>query len=248
MAKVGAKSMNALVVVPAYNEEGNIRKVLEELLRVQKDFDIAVINDGSWDDTGRLAEQFPVRVLFHPCNLGYGAALQSGFRYAERNGYTHLVQFDADGQHRPQDIATVLNALTATDAEVVLGSRFLGDGNLRLGQAKMLAIGIFRLLIRVFTGARVTDPTSGLRGLSRNVFAYYAVKDRFPNDFPDANVVLEMLLRKIRIREVPVGNRTREQGNSMHAGFGPILYMFTIMLSILVVLLNFLLSDGGRRA
>ena len=239
--------MNALVVVPAHNEEGNIRSALGELLRLYKHLDIVVVNDGSTDGTARLASQFPVRVLSHPCNLGYGAALQSGFRFAERNGYTHLIQFDADGQHRAQDIGAILDGFAGDGADVVLGSRFLGDRQFRLSAAKMLAVYLFRSLIRVFTGVAITDPTSGLRGLSRKVFAHYAVQDRFPADFPDANLILEMLLRKNRVREVPVGNRGRQRGTSMHAGLEPFFYVFIVLTSILAILLNFTLADGGRR-
>jgi len=113
-------AIRALVIVPAYNEAGNIEQALGKLLEVQPHLDVVVIDDGSSDATGTLAKQFPVALITHPCNLGYGAALQTGFRYAEREGYTHVVQFDADGQHLPEDISAILAGFQQNDVDVVI--------------------------------------------------------------------------------------------------------------------------------
>lgn len=239
--------MNALVVIPAYNEERNIRKVLSEFVGVHSFVDVVVINDGSSDATEQHAREFPVYVLSHPCNLGYGAALQSGFRFAEQKGYTHIVQFDSDGQHNPSDISVILNEFFKSDADVVIGSRYLGDAGFYPGWAKRVAVVLFQIIIRITTGKLVTDPTSGIRGLSRSVFSYYAVRDRFPSDFPDADIVIEMLLHGYHVREVPVGHRDRDQGTSMHSGLKPVVYILKVLISILSILLNFLFRKRGAR-
>lgn len=228
-----------LIIIPAYNEQENIGRVLEGLLVAGIPADILVINDGSQDNTGKVACQYPVHVISHPCNLGYGAALQTGFKYADEHGYSFIIQFDSDGQHDPADVSSIIAELQRGDTDIVMGSRFLDDGRqFETGLLKGAGIRFFRLLIRRLTGTAISDPTSGLRGVSRRVFAYYAVRDRFPADFPDADILIQMLLMKFRIKEVPATMRQREAGVSMHAGWKPIVYMMQIMLSIFIVMLR----------
>jgi glycosyltransferase involved in cell wall biosynthesis len=228
-----------LIVIPSFNEEQIIGKVLEELLTSDMNADILVVNDGSRDETEAVAKKYSVDVVSHPCNLGYGAALQTGYKYAEEQGYPFLIQFDADGQHDPSDLPFIMEALVESGTDIVMGSRFLdSEKRYETGIVKGAGIRFIRLVIRRLTGQHVSDPTSGLRGVSRRVFTYYSGKDRFPADFPDADILIHQILMDYRIKEVPARMRHRETGISMHAGLKPVLYMLQIMLGILIVMIR----------
>jgi glycosyltransferase involved in cell wall biosynthesis len=235
-----------LIVIPAYNEEANIRHVLEELLKRKLPADIVVVNDGSIDATESIARSFPVMVVTHPTNLGYGAALQTGYKWAAKKGYSYVLQFDSDGQHDPDDLNIIMEKLREGTADVVIGSRFLGDPKFYPGAAKMTAITLFRILIRLCAKTKITDPTSGLRGMSRNVFGFYSVRDRFPSDYPDANTVIQMLLNSFTVCEVPIHSKERNAGVSMHSGIRPFLYMLKILISIVSVVLNHQIVKWGK--
>jgi glycosyltransferase involved in cell wall biosynthesis len=237
-----------LIIIPSYNEEQALGGVLEELLRAQLPVDILVVNDGSSDRTVEVAARYPVTVLSHPYNLGYGAALQTGYLYAVSRKYPYVFQFDADGQHSPQDLPAMIRVLEEGEADIVMGSRFLpGSAEYHVDPLKRLAIRYFRWLIKRLTGVYVSDPTSGLRGISRRVFEYYAGRDRFPADFPDADILIQMILRKYRIREVPAHMRYRTAGVSMHVGIKPFLYLIKMTLSILLVLIRNRLSKRSGK-
>ncbi|MCL6549174.1 MAG: glycosyltransferase family 2 protein [Alicyclobacillus sp.] len=231
--------MKTLIAIPAYNEAHNIGRVLKALSDAKLGADILVVNDGSMDQTETIALAYSVEVISHPCNMGYGAALQTAYKYATLHGYDRVVQFDSDGQHRVEDIATLLStAQNCGEPDIVLGSRFLGDARFYPGPGKMSVIRMFRQIIRLLTRRRITDPTSGLRLVGRRVFTHYAAYNRFPNDFPDADVIIDVLLRKWDIVEVPVSNTRRVHGRSMHAGLRPIVYVCKVLLSIFVVVMN----------
>jgi len=232
-----------LIIIPSYNEEQNLGKVLEGLLSMGLPADILVVDDGSADQTAEIAARYPVTVVSHPYNLGYGAALQTGFMYARERNYRYVVQFDADGQHNPQDLPAIMNELMQEDVEIVMGSRFMeNSSDYQLGALKKLGIKFFRGLIYSLTGTKISDPTSGLRGVSEKVYRYYAGWDCFPADYPDADILIQMILRRYRIREIPAHMRIREAGISMHAGIKPLFYMMKISLCILIVLLRHTLS------
>ncbi len=234
--------MKCLIVIPAFNEESSLGQVLDGLLAMELETGILVVDDGSSDGTAELAKTYPIHVVSHPCNLGYGAALQTGFKFASYLGYSHVIQFDADGQHSPKDIRVLMDALLDTDADVVIGSRFLGPNGFHPELSKRLAIGLFRSVIWLFTRMWITDPTSGLRGVARPVFLYYSVANRYPPDYPDADMVIHMLLHGWSLKEVPVRHKQREQGVSMHSGIKPFIYMLKVLMSILSVVLGYYLA------
>ncbi len=232
-----------LLIIPAYNEAENIGKVIEELLAFDLPIDILIVNDGSVDRTAEICAQYPVTVVSHPYNLGYGAALQSGYMYAYEKQYRFVLQFDADGQHHPGDLFRIIDELQTGEADIVIGSRYLAGGSsFHMGPVKRLGVQLFRWLIYSLTDTKISDPTSGLRGITEKVFRYYMKRDRFPADYPDADILIQMILRKYRIREIPANMRSREAGESMHAGLKPLLYLIKISLCILVVLLRHKLS------
>jgi len=228
---------DCLIIIPAYNEERNIKKVLSGLKKSHHSLDILVVNDGSTDNTEAIAVAEKARVLSLPFNLGYGGALQAGFKYAVLEGYRYVIQFDGDGQHDPEDVKTILELLELGN-DIVIGSRFLGRGSFKAGILKKTAINIFRLIIKASTGVKVTDPSSGLQGLSRRAFSYYSRMGHFPHDYPDADVLIQMILAGFKVVEFPAEIRAREAGRSMHAGLRPVFYFIKMLISILVVLLR----------
>jgi glycosyltransferase involved in cell wall biosynthesis len=170
--------------------------------------------------------------------LGYGAALQSGFKFAEMKKYPYILQFDADGQHNPMDLVLIMDELVKGVDDIVIGSRFLGDPNFNPGLFKKAAITCFRWIISSLTHTKITDPTSGLRGLNRNIFSFYSIRDRFPADFPDADIMIQMILNGFKVKEVPISSRARTEGESMHSGIKPFVYILKISLSILIIMLR----------
>jgi glycosyltransferase involved in cell wall biosynthesis len=232
-----------LIIIPAYNEQENIGKVLQGILALNLEADVLVVDDGSLDQTAMIADSYGVRVVSHPYNLGYGAALQTGYKYALGKGYPYVLQFDGDGQHDPVNLPMLMQELNKGDSDIVIGSRYMEGGtSFKSGVAKKVGVQFFRSLIHTLTGMRISDPTSGLRGVSHNVFGYYAIRDRFPADFPDADILIQQILRKYRIREIPAHMRIREAGVSMHGGIKPLFYMIKISLSIVIVLLQYKLA------
>lgn len=239
---------DTLIVIPAFNEEKGIRQVLERLRALDDQADVFVVNDGSKDGTYRiLKEEQTGFFVTHPINLGYGAALQTAYKYAVNKGYRYVAQFDADGQHHPDDLRRLMAELRKDEADVVIGSRVLGDPTFSPGFRKRIALLWFRSMIRLLTRRKITDPTSGLKGFNRTVFQYLATSQTFPMDFPDADMIIHMYYLGYAIKEIPIQSREREQGTSMHAGlYRQLVYMLKVTLSILVVCVHHLVAKRRR--
>lgn len=229
--------MRTLIVMPAYNEAANLPATIAGVRSVLPGVDLAVVDDCSRDSTAEIAHRCGAVVLPLPINLGYGGALQVGFLYADREGYDEVVQMDADGQHEPTCVADLLDALRTTDADLVLGSRFLTPGAYRPSPARALGMALMRRILRVTTGERITDPTSGFQALNRRAIRLYA-SDVYPTDFPDTDVLIMILRAGLKVREIPVVMHPRLSGTSMHSGLKPVWYMFKMLLSIAVTLLR----------
>lgn len=238
---------DTLIIIPAYNEEKGINGVLTSLDRFDYNTDVLVVNDGSIDRTAEIVLQHQAYLISHPINLGYGAALQTAFRFAVSRKYAYVVQFDADGQHHCDDLRQLIEEMRKDTDDVVIGSRVLGDPSYAPGVRKRIAFFWFISMIRLLTGKRVTDPTSGLRGLSRRIFSYYATSSSFPNDFPDADTIIHMFYQGFRIREFPIRSQARQVGISMHSGlFKHAIYMLKVTLSIIAILVHHLIFDRRK--
>lgn len=237
------KKKEVLIIIPAYNEGKNIGALLEQLGRTEiAEFaDVLVLNDASGDNTAEVVRQHGHTVVTHVYNLGYGSGLQLGYKYAERNQYRYVIQMDADGQHDVCNVKALYQALRTPDTQgkypdIVLGSRFLeGSVSFPVSVLKKQAFALFRLLIRLGTGKKIMDPTTGLQGLSRRAFSYYAGYGHFDDKYPDANMIMQMLMLGFRIEEIPAVMYARTEGTSMHSGLKPIIYMFRMMFSIIAV-------------
>jgi glycosyltransferase involved in cell wall biosynthesis len=223
-----------LVVTPAYNEAKRIRRVLSEV-RALGIGDVLVVDDGSVDDTAAEARATGAIVAVHPVNLGYGAALQTGYRYALRHGYDAVLQLDADGQHDPASIPPLLDALRSAD--VVVGSRFLaGSGSYRPPLTRRMGMWIFGKVAGLISGKRITDPTSGFQAVSREALRFYA-HERYPVDYPDADVLAMVVKAGLRLVEVPVRMLPPpSDGKSMHSGLlKQLYYVFRMSLALALV-------------
>jgi hypothetical protein len=231
--------MNAkrLIIIPAFNEEKQIAKVIEGV-RKYSDADIMVIDDGSEDQTAKLARSTGAFVVRHPFNMGYGVAVQTGYKYASENNYDCLVQIDGDTQHHPAHIPDLFAMVENHECNMAIGSRFLKDNEYETGLLKSAAIRLFRWIIRTMTGETVTDPTSGYRCMNRSVFRHFT-EDAFPHDYPDANIIIVLHRRGFKMAELPVTMAPNPEGRSMHRGIFKITYyFFKVFLSILVTLLR----------
>lgn len=233
------KTNNFVIILPAYNEEGRIGQTIRDIRKhIDKtDVDLIVVSDGSSDNTVNEAIIEGAKVIELPFNLGYGAALQTGFKYALKKGYEFAIQMDADGQHDPAYILPLLDEVRSGNTDVAIGSRFLGEGNYRPSTVKRIGMGFFRVIASIITGKRITDPTSGFQALNRKAMEFYA-SESYPVDFPDADVLIMLHKKGIRFKEIPVKMRYSTKKKSMHSGFVPVYYLFKMILSIFVVLLR----------
>ena len=229
--------VKTLIIIPAYNEAKNIAQVIATTRTSAPLADVLVVNDGSADDTAAVARQAGARVISLPFNMGYGVALQTGYKYALKRGYDCIVQMDADGQHEAQCIPALLEALREEQADVVIGSRFLEDCGYHTSFAKRVGMLIFGTLASLITGQRITDPNSGFQALSKDVVRFCA-SDVYPVDYPDADAIIMLHRAGFRIKEVPVVMYVNPSGKSMHAGWRPVYYVFKMFLSIFVTLLR----------
>jgi len=204
-----------IIIMPAHNEAENLPRVIPELRRYLPQQDVVVIDDYSADDTAAVARRLGVRVVSLPCNLGYGGAVQTGFKYAVEHGYDYGVMMDADGQHDPASVPTLLEPVLAGQADIAIGSRFLGRMEYNAGWIKRLGMEVFATIVARCTGRRVTDPTSGFQAMNADVLSFFA-RDNYPSDYPDADTLLLLNYAGFRAVEVPVVMRGRLAGVSMH--------------------------------
>jgi glycosyltransferase involved in cell wall biosynthesis len=226
-------SERTVIIIPAYNEARNLSHLLPRLQARHPEKDILVIDDGSQDGTREVARQHRVKVLSHPFNLGYGAAVQTGYKYALAHRYSYVVQLDADGQHEPEDIPTLLQPVQERRCDLALGSRFLHAESYRPPLARKLGIAFFQWTTRLATGQRLTDPTSGFQAMNQRVLQVFTGR-HFPHDYPDADVLLMLHYYGLRIEEIPVKMHP-SSGASMHRGFWrPLFYMSKMCLSLMV--------------
>lgn len=227
-----AKDANSvLLIIPAYNEAENIQKVVEELLRDYPQFDYVVVTDGSTDGTDELCRRAGYRCINLPVNLGLAGCFQAGMKYADRGGYAFAVQFDGDGQHRPEFIAAMQQKMEE-GYDLVLGSRFLAQTDSRMNGLRSLGSCLIRLAIRLTTGVTVTDPTCGLRMYNRDMIDLFANRLNFA---PEPDTISFLIKNGARVAEVPVHVAEREGGQSYLRPLNAAKYMVRMLTSILLI-------------
>ena len=221
------------IVIPAFDEEARLPALLAEIARVAPGHRVIVVDDGSRDRTAAVARAAGACVVRHPYNLGYGAAIQTGYKLALATGASYVVQMDADGQHLPSEIAAIAGPVARGECDVALGSRFLAPSGYAMGAAKSLGRDLFRAVARR-AGLDLTDPTSGFQALSRRALAFYA-GDWFPSDYPDVDVLLAAQRAGLVIREVAVQMAPGARASQLHSGWKPLYYVYKMLLSIWAV-------------
>lgn len=222
-----------LVIVPAFNESGNIVNTIGEIRTSHPDVDVVVIDDGSQDATAQEARATGVPVISLPINLGIGGAVQTGFLFAVRNGYQFAAQVDGDGQHDARYLKKIFEPIFNEKAEIVVGSRFLGSaGSWRSSAIRRVGIRFFAVLISRLTGLAVTDPTSGFRAFGPRAVAAFA--EDYPQDYPEPESIVTAKRLGFRLVEVPVEMRKREYGQSSIRYLRTLYYMIKVTFVILL--------------
>ena len=228
--------MKSIVIIPAYNEEKSIEKTVEDIIQNAPEFDYVIVNDCSKDDTLRICMEKGLHVLNLPINLGIGGAVQTGYRYALKNGYDFAVQFDGDGQHDAKYLQQMRDHMIEHKQNMIIGSRYIEKEGFQSSGLRRFGIRYFSVLIKILTGTKITDPTSGMRMGDREVIEIYA--ESYPKDYPEPESVVAILNQKKKVGEYPVIMRERMEGVSSISPMRSVYYMIKVTLAILVEMLR----------
>lgn len=222
--------MRLLIIIPAYNESENIVRVVEEIRRVVPMYDYVVVNDGSGDATAELCREHGYPLLDLPVNLGLSGAFQTGMRYAWKQGYEAAIQIDADGQHDPKYIPEMVRVMEEKGADLVIGSRFVTEK--KPHTMRMFGNTILSLAIRMTTGKKLSDPTSGMRLYNRKLVREMAYGVNFG---PEPDTVSYLLRCGAKVEEIQVTIRERTAGKSYLNVGKSIRYMAQMCMNILFI-------------
>jgi glycosyltransferase involved in cell wall biosynthesis len=220
------------VIVPAYNEENTIGAVVQRVRALGEGYDAIVINDDSSDRTFAVARKEGAKVIDLPCNLGIGGAVQTGFRYALRNGYDACVQVDGDGQHPTEVIPNLVKTLVEEKCDLVIGSRFIAKTDYDISFMRRIGIQIISLFLRVSTGMRIKDPTSGFRAINTKAIRLFA--HEYPQDFPEPESLIFAHKYRFKIKEVPAEMINRMHGSSSITPVKAAYYMVKVLLAMFI--------------
>lgn len=230
-----------LLIIPAYNEEDNILEVYKCCQKKKEILDAIVINDGSRDNTLKILVENNIPHVNLIQNVGIGGAVQTGYKYAYRNGYDIAVQFDGDGQHNVEYVDRLTALLEDGQADMVIGSRFVEKSTqgFKSSRSRRMGIKIISGLIRWCTGCRITDPTSGFRAINRRVLEKFV--EYYPIEYPEPDSIVELLVAGFKVTETAVVMNERINGQSSIRSWKNIYYMINVCLSIILT------SISGRR-
>ena len=224
--------MKKLVIIPAYNESGNIVKTVTDVICNAPSFDYVVINDCSKDDTLAICKEHNFEVVDLPCNMGIGGGVQTGYLYALYNGYDIAVQFDGDGQHNAAYLENMAKKLEEDNLDMLIGSRYIQKKGFQSSGARRVGIKYFTGLIKLITGQKITDPTSGMRMINRDIIELFA--HDYPKDYPEPESVVTILKKGKKVEEVAVEMNAREEGVSSISMHNAVYYMIKVSLAILI--------------
>jgi glycosyltransferase involved in cell wall biosynthesis len=228
------------LIIPAFNEAKSLPHVFDAIEEAELEAEIVVIDDGSTDGTAQTAAACGARVIRHPFNMGYGAAIQTGYMYALERGADLLVQMDADGQHDPKQIPALVEPIRRDECDLVIASRFLEVTGYRMGWARTAGRKLFEALGRL-SGVNVTDPTSGFQAMNTATLELY-VADFFPHDYPDIDVLVTASLHGLRVRECVSVMRPEARRSRLHGGVRSFYYVYKVLVSMWAA------SSVGRRS
>lgn len=221
-----------LIIIPAYNEQETIGAVLASLREHAPDYDVVVIDDGSRDNTRSIARSAGAEVIRLPVNLGIGGAVQTGFKYAWRNGYDVAVQCDADGQHPVAQIPELVERLLKGDTDLVIGSRYVANTTYIPSFLRRLGKSILSRVVDFFIGGGITDTTSGFRAVNRRALSVLA--RHYPEDYPEAEALVILHRSGLKAIEIPVQMFSRQGGESSIGAPQAVYYMAKVVLAIFI--------------
>ena len=224
--------MKILIIIPAYNEAENIKKVINNLIENYPQYDYLIINDCSKDETEKICKEEDYNFISLPINLGIGGGVQAGYRYALKNGYDIAIQHDGDGQHDPAYIEKVIQPILDGQADITIGSRFLEKEGFQSSSARRVGIKFLSTLIYACSGVSVKDVTSGFRAVNKEYIKMYA--EDYPLDYPEPEAIVQARLHGARIQEIPVVMRERENGVSSINLKRSIYYMMKVSIAIVI--------------
>ena len=226
-----------LVIIPCFNEETSIKKLVEEINTVKKQhslpINILVVNDCSKDNTLEIVKSLGCLYLDLPVNLGIGGGMQSGYKYAFRNGYEFAVQMDGDGQHPAVELPKLLKEALLKQSDVIIGSRFLEGKGFQSSFFRRLGINYFKWLNRILIGQTIHDSTSGFRVFNRKTLEI--VNQYYPDEYPEPEAIVLFGLKNLKMKEIPVEMCERQGGISSIHSLRAIYYMFKVSLGIIFV-------------
>ncbi|HSC90727.1 MAG TPA: glycosyltransferase family 2 protein [Gaiellaceae bacterium] len=225
-------ALRRVAIVPAHDEEDAIGAVVRDILVFDPDLEVVVVDDGSGDRTAAVAAEAGARVVRLPFNLGIGGAVQTGFRFALEQGFDLAVRLDGDGQHDPEQLPRLLEPVLAGEADIAVGSRFVGEPGWRSPLARRIGIRFFAWLVSRIVGQRVTDTTSGFQACNRKAIRLFAAD--YPHDYPEVEATVMVHRHRLRLVEVPVTMRERETGESSITALRSIYYAVKVSLALFV--------------
>lgn len=226
--------MKSLVIIPAYNEGECIENVINDVL--SQCVDVVVINDGSKDNTSINARKTKAYVIDLPFNLGIGGAVQTGYLYAYKNNYDIAIQFDGDGQHNSKYIKEMIKVLEDEKADMVIGSRFIDPTGYKQTFMRMLGNKIISGMIKLYTGKKIYDTTSGYRAVNKKIIKKFATN--YPSDYPEPDTNLRLLRQGYRLEEIPVQMNQRNTGKSSITPLKSIYYMIKVSIAMFICTLE----------
>ncbi len=223
--------MKTLIIIPAFNEQDNIEKLLDELTKNYPQYDYVVINDCSTDGTAYILKQYGANYINLPINLGIGGGVQTGYLYAFQNNYDIAVQMDGDGQHLPEYLSNIIEPIEKGEADAVVGSRFINNEGFQSSFMRRFGIVILSTIIKLLTGMKIIDVTSGFRAVNRKAIALFA--QNYAQDYPEPEALVVSAMHGLKTVEVPVIMQERLGGKSSINGFKSAYYMIKVSLALL---------------
>lgn len=224
--------MKILIIIPAYNEQDNIQKVVDELTEHYPEYDYLVVNDCSVDRTEEILVERNYRHITLCNNLGIGGAVQSGYMYATQHHYDIAIQLDGDGQHNPADIPALIAPIVNQQADIVIGSRFIEKRGFQTTALRRMGNHFLGRIIRLCCGVEATDTTSGFRASNRKANEFFV--QNYAHDYPEPEAIVSASLNGFRICDVPVSMRERNEGTSSINAIRSVYYMIKVSLSLMV--------------
>lgn len=231
--------MKTLIIIPAFNEEKSILNVYNSITNYNKknktNYDVIVINDGSTDNTEKILKENNIPHVNLIKNIKIGGSVQTGYKYAKEKGYDIAIQFDGDGQHDINYVKDIIDPISSKKANMVIGSRFIdkNSSSFKSSKSRRIGISIISFVIKLITGKKIYDTTSGFRAIDKQLIEYFS--NKYPAEYPEPVSTTEILKKGYEISEVPVSMNERKSGISSIRAWKNVYYMINVVLSIIIV-------------